>query len=43
LGLFIAHQITLAHGGTLEARSTREEGTTFTVRMPRRAQGSETP
>jgi signal transduction histidine kinase len=43
LGLFIAHQIALAHGGTLEARSTREEGTTFTVRMPRRAKGSETP
>jgi signal transduction histidine kinase len=39
LGLFIAQQITQAHGGTLEARSTREEGTTFRVRLPRAAPG----
>lgn len=37
LGLFIAQQLTLAHGGTLEALSTREEGTTFRVRLPRAA------
>ncbi len=36
LGLFISRQIVLAHGGTIEVRSTREEGTTFTVRLPRR-------
>ncbi|MFL5347492.1 MAG: ATP-binding protein [Hyalangium sp.] len=35
LGLFIAQQISVAHGGTLEVRSTQEEGTTFTLRLPR--------
>jgi PAS domain S-box-containing protein len=35
LGLFIARQIALAHGGTLEVRSTREDGTRFTVCLPR--------
>ena len=33
LGLYIAHQIALAHGGTLEVSSTSEE-TCFTFRMP---------
>jgi signal transduction histidine kinase len=37
LGLYIANQIVLAHGGTITARSTAEEGTTFTVRLPREA------
>jgi signal transduction histidine kinase len=37
LGLFISEQIVLAHGGTIAVRSTPEEGTTFTVRLPRRA------
>ena len=36
LGLFISRQIVLAHGGTIEVRSTAAEGTTFTVRLPRR-------
>jgi signal transduction histidine kinase len=35
LGLFITRQIVLGHGGTLDARSSAEEGTTFTVRLPR--------
>ncbi|HYO65100.1 MAG TPA: PAS domain-containing sensor histidine kinase, partial [Archangium sp.] len=35
LGLYIVEQIVQAHGGTLSVRSTREEGTTFTVRLPR--------
>jgi PAS domain S-box-containing protein len=35
LGLFIVQQIALAHGGDVQVRSTREEGTTFTVRLPR--------
>lgn len=35
LGLYIAQQIALAHGGTLEARSSAEEGTRFTARLPR--------
>ena len=34
LGLFIAHQIVVAHGGTIEARSTEGEGTTIAVRLP---------
>jgi PAS domain S-box-containing protein len=36
MGLFIADHIVRAHGGAIEVRSTREEGTTFTVRLPRR-------
>ncbi|WP_395844906.1 PAS domain S-box protein [Archangium violaceum] len=35
LGLFITRQIVLAHEGDLHVRSTPEEGTTFTVRLPR--------
>jgi len=36
LGLYIAHQIVLSHGGTLEARCAGGT-TTFTMRLPRRA------
>ena len=36
LGLYIARQIVAAHGGTLEVKSRRGEGATFTVRLPRR-------
>ncbi|QRK13358.1 PAS domain S-box protein [Archangium violaceum] len=35
LGLYITRQIVLGHGGTLDVRSTGDEGTTFTVRLPR--------
>lgn len=35
LGLFIVHQLTLAHGGTIDVGSTVELGTTFTVRLPK--------
>lgn len=36
LGLFIVQEIVHAHGGTIAVRSTKEAGTTFTVRLPRR-------
>ena len=36
LGLYIASQIVLAHGGTLTATSSEDRGTAFTVRLPRR-------
>ena len=36
LGLFIAREITVAHGGTIQAASSAEQGTVFTVRLPRR-------
>jgi PAS domain S-box-containing protein len=39
LGLFIVQQIVLAHGGSIEARSSPEEGTTFTAVLPRKARG----
>ncbi len=35
LGLYIAHEIVVAHGGTLDARSS-DGTTTFAVRLPRR-------
>jgi signal transduction histidine kinase len=35
LGLFIAREIVLAHGGTIEATSSATAGTTFTVVLPR--------
>ena len=37
LGLFIVDRIVAAHHGTIDVRSTNEEGTTFTVRLPRAA------
>lgn len=36
LGLFIVRALVRAHGGDVEARSTAADGTTFTVRLPRR-------
>ena len=35
LGLYIAVQIAAAHGGAIRVRSTAEQGTTFSVRLPR--------
>jgi signal transduction histidine kinase len=37
LGLFIAQQIALAHGGAITATSSENDGTTFRVRLPRSA------
>ena len=34
LGLFVAREIALAHGGSIEVKSGDNEGTTFTVRLP---------
>jgi PAS domain S-box-containing protein len=35
LGLYIVDQLVQAHDGTVAVQSTAEEGTTFTVRLPR--------
>jgi signal transduction histidine kinase len=37
LGLYIAREIAAAHGGTLEARASEDQGTTFAMRLPRSA------
>jgi signal transduction histidine kinase len=37
LGLYIAKEIALAHGGSIEIESTVQEGTSFVVRLPKRA------
>ncbi len=42
LGLYIASQVVLAHGGTLEVTSTDARGTTFTARLPRHVPGTKT-
>jgi signal transduction histidine kinase len=34
LGLFIARSIAEAHGGSIEVRSEKDAGATFTVRLP---------
>lgn len=36
LGIYIAREVVTAHGGTIAVTSTRKEGTTFTVQIPRR-------
>jgi phosphoserine phosphatase RsbU/P len=37
LGLYIVRHLVKAHGGTIEVKSSEDEGTTFTVRLPRQA------
>lgn len=37
LGLYIAKKIVMAHGGTIDARSSKAEGTTFFISLPRTA------
>ena len=34
LGLFIARAVVSAHGGDIQVRSSTDDGTTFTVRLP---------
>jgi len=41
LGLYIVKQIATAHGGSVEVRSDREIGTTFLVRLPYAAPGTQ--
>jgi signal transduction histidine kinase len=36
LGLYIVERIVAAHGGSVTVRSSETEGTTFTIRLPRR-------
>ncbi|MBW8769343.1 MAG: sensor histidine kinase [Gemmatimonadetes bacterium] len=36
LGLYIVERIVAAHGGTVSVHSSAAEGTTFTIRLPRR-------
>jgi signal transduction histidine kinase len=39
LGLYIAKEIVVAHGGTINVTSSEKDGTTFTVRLPRALKG----
>jgi two-component system, sensor histidine kinase and response regulator len=39
LGLYIVQQIVQSHGGEVRVSSTPEAGTSFEIRLPRRAQG----
>jgi signal transduction histidine kinase len=38
LGLYIAREVAIAHGGKIDVKSSQESGTIFTVRLPRRRQ-----
>jgi signal transduction histidine kinase len=40
LGLYIAREVVIAHGGTIEVKSSQDAGTTFTIRLPRRRTSS---
>jgi signal transduction histidine kinase len=39
--LYIAQQIVMGHGGSIEVRSTPAEGTTFRFRLPKAVQSSD--
>ncbi len=43
LGLYIAREITEAHGGIIEAASSEHAGTTFTVLLPKRHHEEDKP
>ena len=40
LGLYIAKEIAVAHGGSIEVSSTESDGTSFSVMLPRNAPAS---
>ena len=37
LGLYIARELVIAHGGTIAVKSSREAGTVFTIHLPKHA------
>jgi signal transduction histidine kinase len=41
LGLYICRQIAVSHGGDIAVKSSPEDGTTFTVRLPKRLEAHE--
>jgi signal transduction histidine kinase len=41
LGLYIAREMTLAHGGSIDVSSSGSEGTVFSLRLPRLLSGQE--
>jgi signal transduction histidine kinase len=43
LGLYIVDRIVAAHGGTVSVRSSAADGTTFTIRLPRRPAARQVP
>jgi signal transduction histidine kinase len=43
LGLYIAQQIAISHGGWIDVRSSEEHGTVFELRMPRHAPVPDVP
>ncbi|WP_425557678.1 ATP-binding protein [Herbaspirillum huttiense] len=42
LGLYIVREVASAHGGSVSVRSSADEGTTFTIRLPKDQSRSET-
>lgn len=36
VGLYLAHHLTILHGGSISVSSTKSRGSTFTVRLPRK-------
>jgi signal transduction histidine kinase len=43
LGLYVAHGIALAHGGSLDVASEEGRGSVFTLRLPRHPEGRDAP
>ncbi|MDB5327112.1 MAG: hypothetical protein JWM57_2681 [Phycisphaerales bacterium] len=43
LGLYIAREVAKSHSGRIDVTSTAEEGTSFTIRIPRHAKATSAP